>query len=443
MKKVLVVSYYFPPAGGVSVQRVLKLVKYLPLYGWQPVVVTAREKDYVLTDDSLVSQVPAGTPVYRAPAPDLYGWYRISGRKAGAPPDLSAIAVREEAPATGLQKFGLFVRSAFFIPDARVAWLPSVLRTGAGAMRKEGVSAILTSSPPFTTALAGGLLSMRSGLPWISDYRDPWTQAYFYFPRPALSRKIEDGLEAWLLRRAKAVTAINGPILDGLAKKYGSWDRGRGVEIASGYDPGEFTGLRPVRGKKFTIVYTGTLHVQMSPEPLLRAVETLASSEPGFREDVRLSFFGRVASEVEGLFEKKEIAPLVELHPHVPHREALGRMLGADLLLLIVPVFDGNAMITSGKIYEYLRAGRPVLCLSDESHAARIIRETGAGFVIPPSDPGALLEGLRAWYRRWKRKEPLLAPVDRDTVERYDFRHSAREFASLLDRLTEKRRNSG
>ena len=201
-KKVLFLSYYFPPAGGSAVQRCLKFTKYLPEYGWQPHVLTARVQDVFVRDDSLMHQIPEQVKVVRTPAPDLYGIYSGRGKRAV---DLGAISTSKAGKGSWIQRLALWVRRTLFIPDARIGWLPFAFFRGLEIIRKEKIDIIFATSPPFTTALIGNLLSTFTGIPWISDYRDPWTQAYFYFKRPLISQWIENTWERKCLFHAKKV----------------------------------------------------------------------------------------------------------------------------------------------------------------------------------------------------------------------------------------------
>ena len=437
MKNVLFISYYFPPAGGTSVQRTLKHCKYLPEFGWQPVILTAREKDYALTDLSLMGEVPRSIRTFRAAAPDLYRWYgKLSRQTSATLPDLSAIAAREKENRSALQGAGLFIRNLLFIPDARMGWLPFALKTAARLVKSGRIQAVLTTAPPFTATLTGGLISAAYGLPWISDYRDPWTQAYFYFKRPWPSRKVEEAMESWLLNRADSVVAVNDRILNGLADKY-AWDRSRGTAIPNGFDPDDFSGLKPVKNSKFTLVYTGTLHTTMNPKALMVAIMRMSKKDPGFKRSFSFRIFGRVSDDVLPMLEDAGVSSMVSLKSHVPHHESLRQMLSADMLLLLIPDFKGNEMIVTSKIFEYLRAGQPVLCLSERGNAAEIIRDTRAGITVGGDDAARIEAVLGSCFQRWKAGKPLLdRQVLPEKLDQYNRRNTAKKLAELLDRVS-------
>jgi len=437
MKRVLFISYYFPPAGGSAVQRVLKFVKYLPHFGWQPVVLTARARDYVLWDDSLCSEIPANVKIVRTPAPDLYRWYGKMEQDMTMA-DLSAIAAGENKKIHLLKRLAIFIRASCFIPDARIGWLPFALWEGLRIARREKIGIIFTTSPPFTTALIGGLLSTLTKVPWISDYRDPWTQAYFYFSRPQCSQSLENFLEKRLLYHTNRVISINHRILNGLKEKYGIWESDKECVIPNGYDSEDFKGIEPVIDAYFTITYTGTLNTKMHPAPLLEAVAQLSEDRPEFGQKVRLNFIGRIGGDIVPMFQDKRIANKIKHIPHLPHRECLRYTIGADLLLLLIPEWNNNELIMTGKLFEYLRSGVPILCLSDRGDAADVVRETGTGFTVCFRDVERIKDVLWKSFQSWiKGNDILKGPIRWDKVEAFDRKKGTEQLARLLDEVEE------
>ncbi len=439
MKKVLVISYYFPPGGGSAVQRVLKFVKYLPQYGWEPVVLTAREKDYALRDNSLLTEIPENVKVYRTSAPDLYQLYgRLGSSEKKSKTDLSAMAVGKTGKGNWLERLALLIRSSLFVPDARIGWLPFALRNGKKIIQEEKIKVIFTSSPPFTTALIGGLLKTVTHLPWISDYRDPWTQAYFYFQRPLVSKRVEEFLEKCLLKKTDKIVSINERILQALGKKYGYWQKKKWAIIPNGYDPDDFEGIEPIKYPFFTITYTGTINTKMNPGSLLKAVRELNQMYPEFGRKTRLNFIGRIGNDVISMFNDPELKKNIKLIAHLPHRECLRYTMGANLLLLLIPESQNSALIMTGKLFEYLSSGNPILCLSDHGDAASLIQKTGAGFTIPSWDIEKIKKILIECFQRWKMGGKLLPkPILQSEVEKFDRKKTTRMLSLVLDEIIE------
>lgn len=437
MNKVLIISYYFPPAGGSAVQRVLKFVKYLPLNKWEPIVLTAKEADYSLKDESLCKDIPENIQVQRASAPDLYKLYtKIGKSKDTKSADLSAIGAGRTDKAGWLKKCALFIRNVFFIPDARIWWLPFALFAALKIIRRNRIKIIFATSPPFTTALVAGLLSRITGIPWVSDYRDPWTQAYFYFKRPAISRGYEEFLERTFLKSADRVISINQRILQGLKNKYGAWPAIKEAVIPNGYDPEDFDGLEPLRDKYFTVTYTGTVNSKMHPAGFLEAVKKFGSQNQDFKRNLRLNFIGRIGEDVKYMFEDNFLKENLNIISHLPHDECLRYTTGAELLLLLIPECEGNELIVTGKLFEYLYSGNPILCLSDKGEAAEIISNTNSGFTLQPYDAEAIRKVLGSCFQKWKKgKNFYKESVKQGNIERFNRKKSTALLAEVFNKL--------
>ena len=430
----LIISYYFPPAGGSSVQRVLKFVKYLPQFGWQPYVLTAREKDYPLKDNSLIQDIPKTLNIYRTPAPDLYQLYERLGKKsADSAVDISSLSIKEGAEKNLLKRVALFIRAAFFIPDARVGWLPFALIKGLQIIHKEKVQFIFVSAPPFTTTLIGGLLSKLSGLPWVSDYRDPWTQAYFYFTRPIFSARLESFLEKKLLHHANQFVAINQPLLELVSQKYDDNLQKKSIIISNGFDPEDFEGIKPVKNSQFTVTYTGTINTKMEPTTFLKAVHMLAKENRDFSRQIQIQLIGRVGDDI-----KKQILSLglnqqIHFIDHLPHDECLAYTLGADILLLLIPDDETSPLMMTGKLFEYLKSGNPILCLSEDSMAAKIIQDTQTGWTVSPKNTEQIQAILKDTFAKWQKGKNLLKKsVRQNLIDQFDRKMGAKKLADVF-----------
>ncbi len=430
-KKVLFLSYYFPPAGGSAVQRCLKFAKYLPQFGWQPIVLTTREENILLKDPSLCDQIPEEVTVIRTPAPDPY---QIIAKGKNQPADLGAIATSEGQQQGLLQRLALWFRKAVFIPDARIGWFPFAVIKGLQIIRRENISLIFATSPPFTTALIAGTLSFLTGKPWISDYRDPWTQAYFYFERPFLSRWFENFLEKRLLFSASRVISINQLILDGMCSKFGFCDPAHQAIIPNGFDPEDFEKIQPVKADKFTITYTGTLNAKMHPENLLKVIHDICIEDEDFSKNIHLKFIGRMSPAEVDLFNKYLSDEQYELISHLPHRESLSHAAGSNLLLLLIPETEHPELIVTGKIFEYIKSGVPVLGMIPEGEATKIIRETESGFVVPPDNPEEIKNTLIKCHRSWKERKTVSENnQDKNAVENYSRKNATKQLSRLFD----------
>ncbi len=441
-KKVLVVTYYFPPSGGAGVQRTLKFVKYLPAYGWQPVVLTARNADYPAYDLTLEREVPAEARVYRTRIVEPYRLYRrLTGRRADEAMDIVSLTRDERQRRSFKERVAEAVRAWVFIPDARVGWVPFAVRGGLCVVRQELVAAIYSSAPPYSCHLIGLCLKLITGLPWVADFRDSWVGWLSAAQRPLLPRAVDCYLEHLVLARADAILTVTRGVADDLASRHPRLRDGRWRHLPNGYDGADYEGLTPLpHPGRLVITYTGSLYGHRNPEALLRAVKQLAAEVPSLRRHLVLRFVGRTGGFVEEMLRDPSLQGIVELVPYVPHTESLRFLLSSDLLLLIIDDAPANKGIVTGKLYEYLGARKPILALAPEGEAASLIRSLGAGFVVPPHDEHRIACALKEIYESWQAGTLRLSAVDSARAAAFDRRVLTKQLAAVLDEAATKTR---
>ncbi len=403
-KRVLVVAYYFPPAGGPGVQRVLKAVKYLGRSGWTPTVLTVADGAFPQHDPSLAADVPAGVAVVRTRALDPFGVYgRLTGKKGTA-----AVPVGSAGEGGGVaERVARWARANLFLPDARVGWVPFAARAARRLHRAQPFDAVLTSGPPHSTHLVGRALARRTGVPWVADFRDPWTGINFYheLPMTPLARRIDRRLEASVLREARRLVTVSPTWAGALART-----AGRPVEdvavVHNGFDAADFPDLEGVKppDDRFVLAHVGSLYGARNPAALWAALALLR--ERGRLDRFTLRLVGAVDDAARAAAEKHGLAGLVEATGYVSHAEAVREMRAATALLLVVEGFGLEAGMITGKAYEYLGSGRPVVGLGPaDGDAARLLEETGAGRMHPRDDADALAAHLDGLLTAWERGE--------------------------------------
>ena len=403
MNKVLMISYYFPPCGGPGSIRTTKFVKYLRDYNWEPVVLTVKGADYHAWDASLSNEIPAGIQIYRTIIPEPYYFYRkLTGKKSTEPVDVATVPGGHRNKKSLKERFAEDIRATFFIPDARIGWLPFALKKGLQIIKQQQIKILYTSAPPFTCHLIGYFLKRMTKLPWVADFRDPWTQSYFYPSRPIISRRLEEKVEKKVVQNADRVISVNDQILNDLKEKYNLNDHIKWIAIPNGFDPSDFKNVSPIQDDAFTIVYTGSLNEKMSPENFLKAVGLLCSEQEDFSTDVKLIFVGRFAQNISYLFDDNRLKDKIQLLPHLPHKESLKYVCGADLLLLLIPESKGNEVIMTTKIFEYIRSNRAILLLADRGEAAQLIQSLRWGFAVSSANIEAIKTQLWEIYQLWK-----------------------------------------
>jgi glycosyltransferase involved in cell wall biosynthesis len=435
LRPVLVVSYYFPPSGGPGVQRVLKFVRYLPASGYRPVVLTVPETAaFPLLDPSLAAEIPPEATVVRSPIREFYRLYRAA---AGAVPSRGAEnLVTTARPGEGLRERILHgLRAALFIPDGRVGWLPGGTRAGLRAIRAEGVEVILASGPPFTAHWIARRLADRTGLPLVLDFRDPWTRAPFYPRRPRLSRILDERLELSCLRRADAVLTVNRDIRDDLLVRHPGLDAARFHVVPNGYDPADFAGRTWAPGPDWTLTHTGTLPGNCFPAGFTGALRRLLAEDPEAAARLRIRMIGRRSPEMERRLSEPPLDRLVRFEGYLPHGESVRAIIESRLLLLFIEEGPRAAGILTGKLFEYLGSGAPVLALVPEGEAAELVRRTRAGRVVDGTDEEAVLAALREAVAAFCAGRRPFGEPERALVEEYARPGLTARLAAILDAL--------
>jgi len=441
MKKVLIITYYFPPSGGPGVQRVLKFVKYLPEFGWQPVVLTVRDGDFPARDDSLMAEIPPHTTVYRTKIFEPYRLYRkLTGKPANAPVDVDNIP-RESGKQPLAQKIAEFIRATFFIPDARVGWFPYAVAEARGIIAREGIDAIYSSSPPYTTAIIARYVHRATKLPWVAGFRDPWTGFLSTPSRWFLPHAIDRSMEYSVLRDATIVEAAWRGILKDMMQKYPELSCTKFFYLPNGFDSADYPNdVAPARDR-FTVTYTGSMYGVRNPKTFLQAVEELVSERKVDPAKIRLKFIGRFGSEVQEMFRSSTLREAIEVVSYLPHQESVRELLRANALLLVVDETKDSAEIVPGKVFEYLGARRPILALAPRGAVAELLEETRAGFVAPNHDIEAIKRAFLECYEKFGYRGETFEPND-EAIKRYERREITNQLAVLLDTARAQRQSS-
>ena len=425
-KKVLVISYYWPPAGGPGVQRIVKFVKYLPDFGYDPVVLTVRDGEYPALDTSLEKEIPEEVRVVKTRALEFFGLFKkLTGRRPQA--RINTTILKADNPSWPDRIFR-WIRYNLFFPDARIGWKPFAVRAGMQLIREEQPELIFCTSPPHSAQWIARTLHRKSGLPWVADFRDPWTDAYWLRELPAYPRAYRKNLrmEKTVLAEADALVTVSEGYQDILNKV----DR-RPVLIRNGYDAADFTHQKTANDQ-FRIVYTGSLSQIQVPDNFLAALAELPAE---LRALVRFDLYGAIDPQFTNLAQELNVLDLIDFHGYVPHDEVVEHMVQADLLLLLTPKTPSKGM-TPLKLYEYLATGNYILGIGDPgSDPARIVQLCAAGTYHRYEEnlSGLLQQRIRAWQ-----KAPGGARELHPAVQQLERRQLTGQLARLFDELLAK-----
>ena len=422
MKRVLIISYYWPPNGGAGVYRWLKMSKYLPEHGWQPIIYTPSNPERAADDPELLKDVAADLSVWKRPITEPFSLYkRFTGKAKDA--KVQTAFLSEEGRTGWKEDLALWVRSNFFIPDARVWWVRPSVRYLKERLRVERVDAIVTTGPPHSMHLIGRALKRALGTPWIADFRDPWTGIDFYrqLKLSAWADAKHKRLERSVLSEADRVLAVSWSNAQELGEL-----GGRAVQvITNGYDEADVPRNATPVDNAFSLVHVGSMSATRNAPGLWSALRSLCDTDPAFAARFILRFVGPVDRSVIESIEAAGLGAHVERIGRVGHDEAMLHMQRARVLLLSINNVPNSAGILTSKMFEYLSVGRPVLAAGAAGgDVARILHppHVVTGHAPSPSDA----ERIRAVF-----DIGALPPAD---ITRYSRRHLAGEVAAVLDR---------
>jgi glycosyltransferase involved in cell wall biosynthesis len=428
MKRVLMISYYFPPMGMSGVQRTLKFAKYLPCYGWQPHILTVSTPSYFAFDVSLLDELSDSTLVHRTGSWDVLSLLDSFGR--GQPSIHSGQSVD---PPERLRALLSLCSQALFQPDNKMGWLPFALRKGMRLVAKDSFDLIYSSAPPYTDHLVGLALKSLSKRPLVVDFRDAWTQNPLHTYVTPVHLWMNQFLEREVLRQADAVVSINEYIQNGLCRSCSSAHIPKFSVVSHGFDPEDFQSsdreLPPARDV-FTITYSGTFYGARTPRYFLQALRLLLDETPEVRGKVRAVFVGVFRKGNERLVRDLHLGDVVQVVPYTEHRQSISHLVSSHLLWMTVA--EGPTISTS-KLYEYIGARKPILaCVPPDGAAAGVVRGLGDGTVVAPEDVRGIKEALLRYYRQFSATG--CPSPDAQIAAKYDRRLLAGQLANIFDR---------
>lgn len=424
MKKVLIITYYFPPAGGPGVQRWLKFVKYLPDFNIQPVVYVPENPSYPIIDENLVGEISSQAIVIKRPIFEPYGLAALFSKNKTK--KISAGIIPSERKQTKIDRFLLWIRGNFFIPDARVFWIKPSVSYLKNYIEENNIETVITSGPPHSLHLIGMRLKKLVDIDWIADFRDPWTtigyheklklSAYASNEHNILERKVLNAADRIIVTsqstKAEFLKKTNQPI----------------TVITNGFD--EEKVAKQTLDEKFSLAHIGSFLSERNPIILWQSLSDLVKEVPGFAEHLELKLIGTISKDILDTIHSYNLSDYLNYLGYVSHQEALIHQRKSQVLLLIEINSRNTISIIPGKLFEYMVSQRPIIAIGPRSSDfAQIIKETNTGDFFDYSEKKALKESIKSYYEKFLEGNMQVHAVG---VEQYSRKKLTERLAELI-----------
>ncbi|WP_349351137.1 MULTISPECIES: glycosyltransferase [unclassified Flagellimonas] len=396
MRKILVIAYYWPPAGGPGVQRWLKFTKYLPDFGIQPIVYVPENPSYPLVDDKLVDEVPADIKILKQPIKEPYGWASLLSKKRTE--TISSGIIKEKNPSF-MEKLLLWIRGNFFIPDARKLWVKPSISYLAKVIADEGIETIITTGPPHSLHLIGLGLKKKYNIQWIADFRDPWTSIGYH---KKLRLTESSRLKHEALERSVLVKADKIVVTSNTTKSEFEAITPKPIKvITNGFDDE----LQPVeQDADFTISHVGSLLTGRNPLGLWQALQELIAENESFKKSLKVQLAGVVGEEVLQSIKEYGLSAYVAQLGYLSHPEVLETQQKSQLLLLLEIDAEETRGIIPGKLFEYLNAKRPILAIGPKGwEAGNMVEQHQAGHMCLHQDVASLKRVVLEAFQKYEK----------------------------------------
>lgn len=431
MKKVLIITYYWPPSGGGGVQRWLKFVKYLRQFGWEPVIYTPENPESPQLDQSLVNEIPAGIEVLKTKVWEPYSWYKaFTGRKRDERIQTAFLSEKKKPGLT--EKLSIWIRGNVFIPDARRFWIKPSVRFLKNWLSENKIDLIVSTGPPHSMHLIAMQLKEQTGIRWLADFRDPWTNIDYYQDLMLGKRadKKHHQLELKVLQNADAVTVVS----PGMQREFNGILNQEYTVIPNGFDSSDFDKLEKIEpDNDFSLAHIGALVKTRNPLKLWKVLKELCEEDAGFSDSLKIKLIGNIDVFVRESLKEFQLLEKVQIQSYLPHDEVVKEQMRAQVLLLLINRTPNAHLILTGKLFEYMGAGRPILGIGPQhGDASKILSKTGAGVMVDFEEEKQLKKYILDYYKRY-RNNTLTSTYG--NVQQYSRLELTREMANQFDRL--------
>ncbi|OJV68824.1 MAG: glycosyl transferase family 1 [Flavobacterium sp. 40-81] len=424
MKKVLIITYYWPPAGGPGVQRWLKFVKYLPDFGMEPVVYIPENPTYPLLDRQLEEEVPANITILKKKITEPYAWASVFSKNKTR--KISSGIIPNKKKQSFLERLMLWTRGNLFIPDARVLWVKPSVAYLSEYIKENGIDTVITTGPPHSLHLIGLALKKKQHIKWVADFRDPWTTIGYHkaLKLSCYAAKKHKDLEREVMQEADFLLVTSQT-----TKKEFEAITSKPIHvITNGYDVEKV--VKEPLDEKFTLAHIGSFLSERNPRILWKALSELVKEEPGFKEHFQLKLIGATSQEIMETIDEFKLAPYVNNLGYVSHQEAVQHQRKSQVLLLIEIDSEETKSIIPGKLFEYMVSERPILAIGpEEADFAGILKQTNTGVFALYEEKDLVKETLLKYYKAYLEQNLKVYPVG---LQQYSRKNLTKQLADLL-----------
>lgn len=426
-KKALIITYYWPPAGGPGVQRWLKFVKYLPDYGIHPIVYIPENPSYPMLDNSLIDEIPETVTIIKQPIKEPYKLAEFLSKQSSK--TISSGVIPKKKKQSFMQRLMLYVRGNYFIPDARKGWVKPSVSYLSDYIQNENIKTVITTGPPHSLHLIGLQLKAQLGIHWIADFRDPWTTIGYHkkLKLTVSANEKHEQMEKQVLTTADHIIVTS----ENTKKEFETKSNQPITVITNGYDYQQLPKVS--KDLKFSLAHIGSLLSERNPKVLWKVLGELINENQDFRQEFVLRLIGVVSDDV--LNEIKQFIPKqnMDIVGYVNHTEALKSQRQSQLLLLIEIDSDDTKAITPGKLFEYMVAETPIISVGPkDSDVERIIKSTNTGRYFYYDDEAQLKEHLLSRFIDFKNSALASFPIG---LQQYSRKALTKKLADLIQAL--------
>jgi hypothetical protein len=427
MKKVLIISYYWPPSGGGGVQRWLKFVKYLPDFNWEPIVYSPENPEYPSIDYSLEKDISPDLIHLKQPIFEPYNFYKkFVGLKKDDRINTGFLSEKEKPKKA--EGIAVWIRGNVFIPDARKFWIKPSIKFLSKYLKENHIDVIVTTGPPHSMHLIGLGLKKKFGVKWVADFRDPWTKIDFYneLKLSSWANKKHHRLEQKVVNNADGIIAIGEGVFKNLPPIPSSTKK---CTIPNGFDEEDFVGKERRKHEHFVISHFGSINKTRNPEGIWNALTKINAERPEIGKQIKVKLYGKVDFQVgQGIVSLIDNGQ-VEIIDYLPHDKMIDELLYSDLLLLMINRVDNADRITTGKIFEYIGSGQDIIGLGPvKGDAASILEKSDAGKMYDWDD----VDGIKGHIlQSIKNSKALSSPLTKERLK-YSRKELTADLVSFL-----------